>query len=249
MGNAKEKIQENKMIEYPLKDIEKFIDSKNKICSNKHMANHDNINIIFNQESNDIPSLYRCPVCLCIPLAIYQEPRIFYKCNCGEYNCSIDYFLSNFISYPISEINFKDSSSEQNFMVFCSDCSKFIDVNKHKKEYFKHSFKDLNNIIINKSNEAKYDEFIIINKSNAKYDEFRYKVNKGFEFMNVCSDSKEIEDFVNKIQYNDFINKFLKYNIIQLIENKYNEFEKRAKEKNKADYIEQIIFICQIYLL
>ena len=76
MGNAKEKIQENKMIEYPLKDIEKFIDSKNKICSNKHMTNHDNINIIFNQESNDIPSLYRCPVCLCIPLAIYQEPRI-----------------------------------------------------------------------------------------------------------------------------------------------------------------------------
>ena len=137
-----------------------------------------------------------------------------------------------------------------NFMVFCSDCSKIIDVNKHKKEYFKHSFKDLNNIIINKSNEVKYDEFIIINNSNAKYDEFRYKVNKGFEFMNVCTDSKEIEDFVNKIQYNDFINKFLKYDIIQLIENKYNEFEKRAKEKNKAYYIEQInIFICQIYLL
>ena len=31
MGNTKEKIQDKKMIEYPLKDIEKFIDSKTKV--------------------------------------------------------------------------------------------------------------------------------------------------------------------------------------------------------------------------
>ena len=182
MGNTKGKNYGFKMIEYPLKNAEKYIDSRNKSCSNSRVANHENINVIFNQESNDIPSLYRCPVCLCIPLAIYQEPRIFYKCNCGEHNCNIDYFLTNFISYPISEINFNTPSSEQGYMVFCSDCNKFIDVDEHMKEFFKHSYKDLNNVIIKKSD-------------GLKYEEFRYKKTSGFEYINVYHDCKEIEDF------------------------------------------------------
>ena len=217
------------MIEYPLKGVENDILSSDKLCTNFHKANHSNINISYSQQSDDIPTLYSCPICLCIPFAFYQEPYIFYKCNCGEYYCSIDYFLTNFTSYPINEINFKNSSSNIN-MAFCSNCSKFININEHAREYYKHTYIILDNIFM-KTN------------SGENYDQFRYKINKRkvdfneFEFVNAPFYSSDDFNFNEKINYKEFMLKFLNFDIIKLIEDKCKEYNKKIKTKDKNDVI------------
>ena len=48
MGNQntkKGKMQDYKMIEYPLKGVENDILSSDKLCTNFHKVNHSNINI------------------------------------------------------------------------------------------------------------------------------------------------------------------------------------------------------------
>ena len=60
MGNQntkKGKMQDYKMIEYPLKGVENDILSSDKLCTNFHKANHSNINISYSQQSDDIPTL------------------------------------------------------------------------------------------------------------------------------------------------------------------------------------------------
>ena len=71
-------------IEYPLKDISALIESSPKKCTNFNQID-PNIEIIYNTKS-DIPSIYRCPICLVIPFFYFyrpQKPKIYYLCNCG----------------------------------------------------------------------------------------------------------------------------------------------------------------------
>ena len=103
------------------------------------------------KNGGDIPLIYRCPVCLSIPIFNYTQEKILYQCNCGVYNCSINYFLTNFISYPISKIILKDNIGQNNNNIgFCSICSLFVDSSNHSKEYFGHTIKNIDNIFLNK---------------------------------------------------------------------------------------------------
>ena len=105
-------------------------------------------------------------------------------------------------------------------MAFCSNCSKFININEHAREYYKHTYIILDNIFM-KTN------------SGENYDQFRYKINKrkvdfnGFEFINAPFYSSDDFNFNEKINYKEFMLKFLNFDIIKLIEDKYKEYSKK----------------------
>ena len=84
-----------KEIEFPLNNIQNIIKNNSKDCTNCYTLDRD-IKIEYDKKNN-IPSIYRCPVCLCIPFIIYEK-KICYLCNLGYHKCSLDYFLTNFIS-------------------------------------------------------------------------------------------------------------------------------------------------------
>ena len=82
-------------------------------------------------------------------------------------------------------------------------------------------------------------------KSNSgeNYDQFRYKINKRkvdfneFEFRNAPFYSSDDFNFKEKVDYKEFMLKFLNFDIIKLIEDKYKEYNKKIKTKDKNDVI------------
>ena len=128
MGNKYAKI------DYPLNNIENITNFGENNCTNFRVSNHSNIEID-EQKGSDIPSLYRCPVCLIIPIFYYTQEKILYQCNCGNYTCSLNYFLTSFQSYPISKINLKENKGQNNNIGFCPICSLFVNSSNHSKEY------------------------------------------------------------------------------------------------------------------
>ena len=233
MGNKdSKKFEKNgyKMIDYPLKENGKYIDYDVKNCTNYRKANHDNIDIIYCEKSDDIPTIYRCPICLCIPIVYYHDSNILYRCNCGFYKCSIDYFFTNFNSFPISKVTFKNSSENNNEIAFCSTCSKFIEPNKHKNEYFGHSIRVLNDIYFKSESGVNYGEFI-------------YKIDENkIDYINSHLNDKENEVMMCGviIKYSNFIKDFLYFDINELIENSYKKFNKKFSENNISTNNKQI---------
>ena len=219
MGN-----QNFQPIEYPLNNSNNLIKEDKINCNNPKIADHSNIEIIYDKES-EIPTLYRCPVCLCIPLLYYQKLEIIYKCNCGIYKCSLDYFFTNFKSYPIININFKDNLENKEEIAFCSSCVKFINnVNKHKEEYFGHIIRNTNFIFF-KSKEGNYTEYIF----ECNYCEGINQISKKY---------KKYAGENRKINFRYFISKYLNFNLIGRIEKLYKEFQKefiKGKEKLKKE--------------
>ena len=219
MGN-----QNFQPIEYPLNNSNNLIKEDKINCNNPKIADHSNIEIIYDKES-EIPTLYRCPVCLCIPLLYYQKLEIIYKCNCGIYKCSLDYFFTNFKSYPIININFKDNLENKEEIAFCSSCVKFINnVNKHKEEYFGHIIRNTNFIFF-KSKEGNYTEYIF----ECNYCEGINQISKKY---------KKYAGENRKINFRYFISKYLNFNLIGRIEKLYKEFQKefiKGKEKLKFE--------------
>jgi hypothetical protein len=148
-----------KEIEFPLNNIQNVIKNNSKDCTNCYTLDpyieieYDNI--------NNIPSIYRCPVCLCIPFIIYKT-KICYLCNCGYHKCSVEYFLTNFISYPINAVNLKNYDDiESSKIYFCQVCSKFIiDREEHLNNYYGHPIKNINNIF-QKTEEENYNYYEI----------------------------------------------------------------------------------------
>jgi len=213
-------------IDYPLNNIENLINIGSKSFTNFRDLNHSNIDIIYEQKENDIPSVYRCPVCLIIPIFNYTQEKILYQCNCGIYNCSINYFLTNFISYPISKIILKDNMGQNNNIGFCSNCSLFVDSSNHSKEYFGHTIKNIDNIFLNKfqyNNKKEIDnqqfrEFI---KNNLKFDiikkiEEKYKDFKKIFDKNKTAESNNLEIFNQKLY---LLSKFLYYSFQTCLSN------------------------------
>jgi len=66
-------------IEYPLNNIENLINIGNNNYTNFRNLNHSNIDIIYEQKGSDIPSIYRCPICLSIPIFYYTQEKILYQ--------------------------------------------------------------------------------------------------------------------------------------------------------------------------
>ena len=136
---------------------------------------------------------------MCIPFVYYNKAKIFYRCNCGNYSCSVDYFLNNFTSYTITKIKFKNSSEINNEIAFCSTCSKFIEEpSEHKNEYYHHTLRIL-------------DDIFFKSESGDNYDEFKYVYYPFFEGINISSKSneKKLSCSEHSINYNTFISEFL----------------------------------------
>ena len=210
----------HQQIEYPLNDIKDLIQNDTTNCNNTRKPNHSNIEITYEITDDDAFTVYRCPVCLCIPIINYDLRKIEYKCNCGIHNCSIDYFVTNFKSHPISKIIFKDNSHNNDKMVYCSSCSKFInDVINHKKEYYGHIIRNIDWIFF-KSEEGNYTEF--------KY----YKYIIDVEGINQVSKKEEDNETNKIIKFKYLISEFLNYNIIKKIESAYQKCLKKYKKKN-----------------
>ena len=210
-------------IEFPLNNSNHLFKEDKINCNNPKIADHSNIEIIYDKESE---ILYRCPVCLCIPLLYYQYLKIIYKCNCGIYRCSLDYFFTNFKSYPIIKINFKDNLENKEEIAFCSSCVKFINnVNRHKEEYFGHIIRNTN--------------FIFFKSKEGNYTEYNYKNYYYCEGINQISKNNEINDKENKkINFSSFIKKYLNFNLIGKIEKIYREYQiefNKGKEKLKNE--------------
>ena len=120
-------------IDYPLNNKKELFDYQANEYSNKRNLNK-NIEIIYENKNN--PTLYRCPICLSIPFLFYNKNKIKYKCNCGIFDCSIDYFFNNFLSYPIKKLSINNSNDNY---YFCKNCLKFIsESSKHIDEYLNH---------------------------------------------------------------------------------------------------------------
>ena len=199
-------------IEYPLNSLDDLIKREKLFCDNPKIPDFSNIEIIFNKNDKN-PTLYRCPSCLCIPFLYYEELYIVYKCNCGTHICSLDYFFSNFISYPIDKIIFKENKEKNNKIAFCSSCVKFINnVDKHKKEYYGHIIRNTNYI-----------------KGN-NYTEFKLERNHYYEGINQVFKCEKLKEKERKINFINFIQKYLNFNIIEKIETSYKNF---LKEFNK----------------
>ena len=206
-------------IEYPLNDIKNIIEKNNsKDCTNCYTLDpyieieYDNI--------NNIPSIYRCPVCLCIPFIIYKT-KICYLCNCGYHKCSVDYFLTNFISYPINAVNLKNYDDiESSKIYFCQICSKFIiDKEEHQSNYYGHPMKNIYNIF-QKTEEGNYNYY--------EYD------NNYIKGKNI----KLSETFFH-IKFSNFITRYLNFNILEKIENSYKIFSKNNKKMKNEELIEK----------
>ena len=221
MGNKYTKI------EYPLNNIENLINIGSKNCTNFRDINHSNIDIIYEQKGNDIPSVYRCPVCLSIPIFYYTQEKILYQCNCGIYNCSINYFLTSFISYPISKIIFKDNIGQNNNNIrFCSICSLFVDSSNHSKEYFGHTIKNIDNIFLNKfeynkKKEIDNQQFREFIKNNLKFDIIKKIEEKYKDFQKLFNKNKTTEsnnlEILNQKLY--LLSKFLYYSFQTCLSN------------------------------
>ena len=235
MGNKNSKKNKNfpkegyKIIDYPLNGIDNKIEYDIKNCDNYRKANHDNIEIIYEKESNDIPTIYRCPVCLSIPFLYYNKSNIIYRCNCGSYSCSIDYFLTNFNSYTISKIKYKNNSEINNEIAFCSTCSKFIEPSNHKNEYYGHVIRIL-------------DDIYFKSESGNNYDGFNYMHYPFFDGINISSQSNEknISSYNKTIHFNNLISKYFNFDINKLIEKRYNDFNKIFDEKNKSKDFKEV---------
>ena len=206
LKNENFEINGYKKIDYPLNNID--IDFNDESCNNWHRKNHDNIEIQYENRTNDIPTIYRCPICLCIPILYYNELKIFYKCNCGCFNCSIDYFFHNFISYTINDIKIKGNSKNEE-IAYCSSCSQFItDIDKHKNEYYGHIIKIINDIFL-KSDSSEQGEYRY--HYNSSFDSFQ------FDGINTSSNEKKTNydfHYNNKLKYKDIIINCLKFEII-----------------------------------
>lgn len=211
MGNNYEEI------EYPLKDINSLIESSPKECSNLNKID-ENIEIIYNQKT-DIPSIYRCPVCLSIPFLYHDKidkPKIYYICNCGFHNCSFDYFFQYFISMPIDKIIYKEDENVS--LNFCKICLKFIpEESNHCSQYYTHSSNRINNIFLN--------------SKNGNFTEFNGEIFHGYN----CNKIDNI-NYGRKIIFNSFISNYLNFNIIKKIENKYKKFKNIISKVNNEEY-------------
>lgn len=229
------KIDEIKPIEYPLDNIAHLIRNDKINCNNKKKLDYSNIEIIYDTETKD-NTIYRCPVCLCIPFLYYTMEKIVYSCNCGIFYCSLDYFFTNFKSYPITEIIFKEKSETEGEMAFCSSCVKFINnVSKHRREYFGHIIKNTNHIFLN-SKKGNFNEFIFPENKKVFYEGIN-QVN-----LNAKNEEKEPEATLNfwkeivKVFFNSFISKYLNFDIISTIEKTYEKFLmefNKGKEKSQ----------------
>ena len=210
-------------IDYPLNDIKDLIQKDITNCNNTRKPNHSNIEITYEITDDSTFTVYRCPICLCIPIINYEFRKIEYKCNCGIHNCSIDYFFTNFKSHPISKIIFKDNSQNNDKMVYCSSCSKFInDVINHKKEYYGHIIRNIDWIFF-KSEEGNYTEF----KRCGGY------LSKNDGINQVSKNEEKNDPYQNIIKFKYLISEFLNYNIIKKIENQYKKFNKKNEERKK----------------
>ena len=197
-------------IEYPLKDISSLIESSSKECTNFNQID-PNIEIIYNTKS-DIPSIYRCPICLIIPFLYYNKPenkpKIYYLCNCGFHNCCFNYFFQNFVSIPIDRIIYKDIKDENAKIKFCKQCSKFMsEDSNHDRKYYGHSCKEIDNIFLTSKN-GNFTEFY-----------------GGITYAHNCNklDSNKYDP---KIEFKSFISSYLNFNIIKKLENRYKEYQK-----------------------
>jgi hypothetical protein len=213
-----------KEIEFPLNNIQNIIKISSKDCTNCYTLDRD-IKIEYDKKNN-IPSIYRCPVCLCIPFIIYEK-KICYLCNCGYHKCSVDYFLTNFISYPINALILKNYDDiESSKIYFCQVCSKFIiDREEHQNNYYGHPIKNIYNIF-QKTEEENYNYYEI------KLD----------NYINGKNTNKES---VWSIKFSDFIKNNLNFNILEKIEKCYKKFFKNNKKMKNEELIEKkkIIFI------
>ena len=248
-------------IDYPLNEIENLINFGNNDCTNFRDSNHSNIEIIYEQKGSDIPSIYRCPVCLSIPIFYYTQEKILYQCNCGIYNCSINYFLKSFISYPISDIILKDNTDQKEKIKtkigFCSICSLFVDSTNHSKEYFGHTIKDTDNIFLNefkynKKKEIDNEQFREFIKNNLKFDIIKQIEEKYKDFKNIFNKNKSTDsnnfEILNQKLY--LLSKFLYYSfqtclsknvlnyriLTNLCCNYYQIFRLKEFEKNKNQF-------------
>ena len=211
-----------KEIEFPLNNIQNIIKNNSKDCTNCYTLDRD-IKIEYDKKNN-IPSIYRCPVCLCIPFIIYEK-KICYLCNCGYHKCSVDYFLTNFISYPINTIILKNYENYENIestdIYFCQVCSKFIiDKEEHQKNYYCHPTKNINNI------------FQKIEEENYNYYEFE-RPDDYTNGKNIIS-----ETFFT-IKFSNFIARYLNFNILEKIENCYKIFSANNTEMEDEELIEK----------
>ena len=213
------------MIEYPLKGNENLIENDTKNCTNFHKANHDNIDIIYTSKNStdNIPTIYRCQICLCIPILVFKEPNILFKCNCGDFNCSIDYFLTNFPSYPIDKINYTEKKETKEEISFCSTCSKFIEASIHRKEYFGHPIKIIDGIFFKSETGENFNEFYY-KTDNIDY---IYYINSPYD----KEENEKLYDYDGPVKYETFIKNFLDFDINKLIENRLKSFTKKFNEK------------------
>ena len=209
-------------INNPINESKNILDINNQICDNSRIPYHSDIIIEFDKKDDNSKSIYRCPVCLLIPYIQYNSlDTILYRCNCGIHVCSIDYFLNNFPSYPINKITFKNNSRNSKDMAFCSSCSKFIDQPLlHAKEYYDHIIRDIRDIFFH--------------SEVGKYEEFYYIQYGGNVYSGINKNSKEkinMKKHNKSINYKKIISKFLNFNIIKKINDKYIRFQKRFKEE------------------
>jgi len=204
-----------KEIEYPLNDIKNIIEKNNSKDYTNCYTLDPNIEIEYDN-INNIPSIYRCPVCLCIPFIIYNK-KICYFCNCGYHKCSVDYFLTNFISYPINAVNLKNNDDiELSKIYFCQVCSKFIiNIEEHQSNYYGHPIKNINNIF-QKTEEENYNCYEI------HLDNYIYGKN-----------INKISETFGVIKYSNFIKKNLNLSILEKIENCYKIFSTNKEMKNE----------------
>ena len=220
MGNN----QTYEEIEYQLNDIQKLIDINSKDCTN-NMKLDENIEISYDMQ-NDTPTIYRCPICLCIPFLYYNSSKITYICNCGTHICSLDYFFANFISYPINEINYKKSNNNNPISKFCRICSKFIsEKSNHHFKYFAHSLLDIQNILI--KSEKQYNVYSCYSNHLHKGYNYNYYLDNYFHSS-------------NEILYSSFISKCLNFNIIKKIEDKYTIYQKIKFNDEKIKHNKKI---------
>lgn len=88
-------INEIKAIEYPLDNITCLIQNDKENCNNTKKLDDSNIEIIYDTKIKE-HTIYRCPTCLCIPFLYYTMEKIMYRCNCGIFYCSLDFFFFKF---------------------------------------------------------------------------------------------------------------------------------------------------------
>ena len=233
MGNDNDIIIEK--IDYPLKGNEKLFENDKSNCSNIKTPNHSDIVIEYNKKKN-FPTIYRCPICLSIPFFYYDNLLITYACNCGINKCSIDYFFTNFQSYPIKKISSKDKINKDAGVKFCSTCLKFItDINSHKKIYYGHIIRSIDNIFIKSKNNC-----------------FIFRENHHFPFDGNNLNSKDAKPLEKKhsMKYSLFIKTHLNFDI-KSINKKYEEFKNdlKSNDYDKKEYEDKIKFNQKLLLL